>query len=128
MLCTFTKPDGTSCKAHTREGRLYCLTHDPAEDSARIRQARSVRGGRKSRPAPRSIEIGSPSTPQEIADALRTVAIAIADGSIDAQRGRAIAMTLSGQLEAIQIAEELADAKREIERLKKRLGVSDVAD
>lgn len=124
MICNFVKPDGEQCRAQAREGRAYCLSHDPAEDSQRIRQARSVRGGRQSRPKARAIEIGSPSTPQEIANALRTVAIAIADGSIDSQRGRAIAMTLSGQLEAIEVAQELAAAKREIERLKKRLGVS----
>ncbi|HKV49292.1 MAG TPA: hypothetical protein VJN69_14450 [Candidatus Acidoferrales bacterium] len=83
-----------------------------------------MRGGRKSKPAPKALDIGTPSTPQEIADSLRIVSIALADGSIDAQRGRAIAMTLRGMLDAIEVAEELAEAQKEIARLRKRLGVA----
>lgn len=124
MICNFIRPDGSQCRAQARDGREYCLSHDPADDSARIRQARSVRGGRKSKPAPKALDIGTPSTPQEIADSLRIVSIALADGSIDAQRGRAIAMTLRGMLDAIEVAEELAEAQKEIARLRKRLGVA----
>src|SRR5690348_9370461 len=107
MICNFIRPDGTPCRAQARAGRERCISHDESQDSVMARKVAAWKGGKRSKPAPKTLDIGEPQTAVEIASALSLIASRVASGDFDPRRGQVSAQALKTQLTALGLAERI---------------------
>jgi|SRR6185312_16922581 len=121
--CTATKADGAPCLSQARSGRQFCIAHDPEPDSQVARQAAAYRGGKRSKPTPKTLDIGEPKTAEEIASALSLIASKVASGDFDPRRGQVAAQALKTQLTALGLAERIADVEKQLAALERRKGL-----
>jgi hypothetical protein len=115
-ICSFIKPDGTTCKATCLPSSTFCYFHDPAKEQERTEARR--RGGRtrSQRPALLSVTSTEDVSLESVADVLKLLAQTATDvrkDAIDPKRANRLAYIASVGLRAI----EGADFEARLQRL-----------
>lgn len=120
--CQALAANGTPCAAPAREGRPFCVVHDPSADSREIMALARKAGGRAAAALLTPVAIPMDlSTPSGVLAMLSAVGLALAEGRLDRGRGAALTQLGARVLDALRgqaLEEQIAQIRRDLAALR----------